>query len=158
MTITRSHNRYPTACLLWPQHFITSGQGLLINLIHFWWPSLAKMPGFLKATGPLVIPEDAWIVGYHDITYIGSMVLVYMLTFGVYGWYMLPYVTIYSIHGSYGLEYVKSKRLDLLGPKSGRNHEPGIHHAHCQGWSFSCFFLTAIRVPRVPKKPKGIQK
>ena len=24
------------------------GQGLLINLIHFWWPSLAKMPGFLK--------------------------------------------------------------------------------------------------------------
>ena len=25
-----------------------SAQGLLINLIHFWWPSLAKMPGFLK--------------------------------------------------------------------------------------------------------------
>jgi hypothetical protein len=30
---------------------LQSGQGLLINLIHFWWPSLAKMPGFLKATG-----------------------------------------------------------------------------------------------------------
>ena len=29
--------------------------------------------------------------------------MVYMLTFGVYWWSMLPYIIIYSIHGSYGI-------------------------------------------------------
>ena len=46
VSIAPPHNRHnpPKRLLL-----RTDGQGLLINLIHFWWPSLAKMPGFLKA-------------------------------------------------------------------------------------------------------------
>ena len=55
---------------------------------------------------------------------IGSMVLVYMLTLGVYWYILMVNVTIYSIHGSYG----KSTAGKFFFPRRSSPGNPQFRH------------------------------
>jgi len=63
----------------------------------------AATHGTLCARRRLGSCRGIWSFGWSFYLPIGSMVLVYLLTFGVYWYILMVNVTIYSIHGSYGL-------------------------------------------------------
>ena len=63
----------------------------------------AATHGTLCARRRLGSCRGIWSFGWSFYLPIGSMVLVYLLTFGVYWYILMVNVTIYSIHGFYGL-------------------------------------------------------